>query len=210
MKKSKKYIIGVVIALLVLYFSFDIENLEEHRAKSGKTKFNAEVFANKIWDENLMKIEAPDASVLIKQLNENKQKAFDKYGRKLGIAQTHYFLLQGTGIVQSVEKEYISVLLNNNNDSIKIISDFIFGNAVRDGSGLVDINNFTNMTDFNNVSIELNKKVRKEVVLQLKKSASAGMKIDFAGVAELRKDKDIPISLSIIPIKANLSNDNKQ
>ena len=49
-----------------------------------------------------------------------------------------------------------------------IATEFIFGNAVRDATGLININEFKNTMDFNNVSAELNRIIREKVLPQFK------------------------------------------
>ncbi|WP_347838420.1 DUF2291 family protein [uncultured Draconibacterium sp.] len=206
MKKLFKYILGIVLALVVVYLSFDVQNLQEYQAANLKTEFNAADYALKVWTEKLPEVSknTPEVNNLLEQLNADPEKAFAQFGRKLGIAKTHYFMLQGTGIIVEISNEYIDVVTGLN-DTVQIATAFIFGNAVRDGSGQVEINDFVNMTDFNNVSIELNKLVRSKIISRLTKSAAIGKKIEFAGVAELKIDEEIPAQIKVIPVKAILS-----
>ena len=209
MKKTLTYIVGSIGILLIIFFSLKVENLQEHQAKAPTTIFDASEYANHFWTEKLPQriAEAPDANLLLTKLNENPSMAFSTYGKKLGISKTYYFLFQGNGFIQAIHNEYLSVVLNNTQDTLHIATAFIFGNAVRDGSGSVNIDNFINMTDFNNVSIAINKLVKEKIVPRLKKSATIGKQIEFAGVAELRVDQAIPEILSIIPVKANISDE---
>lgn len=206
MSKTFKYIFGIVAVLLVVYFSLDIENLQEHQAKTTQKAFDATEYANRFWEEGLPKsiAEATPVTTLLKTLEDNPQETFKKYGRKLGISKTDYFMVKGTGVIQSVEDDYLSVSINDNTN-IRIATDFIFGNAVRDGSGQVDINTFLNMTDFNNVSVAIDKLVKEKVVSQLKKTAAIGKQLDFAGAAEIREDKINLDSLRIIPVQVAVS-----
>ena len=96
-------------------------------------------------------------------------------------------------------------LRSMNNTKIHVATDFIFGNAVRDGSGQVDINTFLNMTDFNNVSVAINKLVKGKVVSRLKKAAAPGKQIEFTGAAEIREDQINLDSLRVIPVQAIVS-----
>lgn len=205
MNKIVKYILGFLGTLLVIYLSLNIQNLKDYKAKNNTKSFDATEYANDFWENSLpQSIEsAPEISVLFKNLRENPLKAFEEYGHKLGISSTWYLMLKGKGIIQSVENEYIVVSVDKNT-KIRIATDFIFGNAVRDGSGKVDINEFLNMTDFNNVSVIINKMVKEKIVTPLKKSAAPGKEIDFAGAAEIQEEQINLDSLRIIPVMANI------
>ena len=206
MNKIAKYIVGVLAILLVIYLSLNIQNLEDYSTKNNSKAFDAVIFANDFWEEGLAQsiADAPEIKMLLKYLNENPQEAFEKYGHKLGISNTWYLLLRGKGTIQSVENEYLIVSVDENT-KIRIATDFIFGNAVRDGSGKVDISKFLNMTDFNNVSVILNKMVKEKVVATLRKSAVPGNKIEFAGAAEIQEGQINLDSLRIIPVMTTLS-----
>ncbi|WP_372772642.1 DUF2291 family protein [Mangrovibacterium sp.] len=203
--KIVNYSLVAASVLAVVYFSLNIENLQEYQFRTKTSAFNATEYANQFWTESLPAsiADAPDASLLMTQLNQNPEQAFQRYGKKLGISKTAYFGIKGNGIISSVQEEYIAVVCNR--DTIKIATEFIFGNAVRDGSGQVDIDQFVNMTDFNNVSVAINKLVKEKVITRLKQSAATGKQIDFAGFAELREDENIPEALSIVPVKAIIS-----
>jgi predicted lipoprotein len=88
----------------------------------------------------------------------------------------------------------------------KIATEFVFGNAIRDASGLINLNEFTNTMDFNNVSAEVNKIVRTSVLPSFKTNVKLGSRIQLFGAIELNKEhlsanniEIIPISIKILP-----------
>ncbi|HKJ42437.1 MAG TPA: DUF2291 family protein [Sunxiuqinia sp.] len=206
MNKTFKYIPGIVTVLLVVYFSMDIENLQEHQAKTTKIAFDASEYANRFWEEGLPKsiANATLVTTLIKSMEDDPQATFEKYGKKLGISKTDYFMVKGTGTIQSLKDDYLLVSINDKT-SVRVATDFIFGNAVRDGSGQVDINTFLNMTDFNNVSVAIDKLVKEKIVSRLKKAAAPGKQLEFAGAVEIEEDQINVDSLRIIPVQAIVS-----
>jgi predicted lipoprotein len=208
MTKVIKYGIGILAAILVLYFSLDIQNLEKHRASADTAKFNASDFAAKFWNESLSLCiaEAPLMVDVLKLLNENPQKAFESYGKKLGISKTGYFMVNGKGLIENVEDEFIILALDKNT-KIKIATDFIYGNAVRDGSGKVNINGFLNMTDFNAVSVAINKLVKEKVVARLRKSAAVGKWLEFAGAFEISEENVDISAILILPVSVKISDE---
>jgi predicted lipoprotein len=206
MRKILKYTVGILAAVLLIYLSLDIQNLDKHRASSGPAGFNATIYAAEFWNNSLSLCigRATELSSLLGLLNENPENAFGKYGRKLGISKTHYFMVKGKGIIEKVDAEYVEVNLNDQR-KIKIATDFIFGNAIRDGSGKVNISDFLNMTDFNKVSVAINKLVKEKVVSRLRKYAVVGKTVEFAGAFEI-SEEDMNLSdILIIPVSVKLS-----
>ncbi len=206
MSKVMKFGAGLLAVILVLYYSLDIQSLEKHRAATNATQFNATDFAAKFWDETLSTCiaEAPQMMVVLKILNENPQKAFESYGKKLGISKTDYFMVSGKGLIEHIEDEFI-VLAMDQNTKIKIATDFIYGNAIRDGSGKVNIDDFLNMTDFNAVSVAINRQVKEKVVSRLRKSAAVGKSLEFTGAFEISEENVDLTSLLILPVSVKLS-----
>src|SRR6056297_3178897 len=201
MNKTVKYILWSVAILLLLYFSFDIRNLDEYKSSVKADYFDAEAYINNIWENKMPVIarQAPEISVVLDLLDNNPDKAFSEYGNKLGISETWYFMVKGQGVLGEEDAEAVWIKLADNR-RIRLATAFIFGNAVREGSGVVNINNFVNMTDFNNVSIALNKKVKTEVIPVLKNSLIAGQQISFAGAFEFSEDTGSLSDIRIIPV----------
>lgn len=209
MKKPIKYSLGILAALLVLFLSLDIQKLDDHKAADTSVHFSAKEYAGEFWENELPAVieQAPAVLPLIELLQNDPVRAFQDFGRKLGISKTWYFMTKGEGVIEAVEEENLLVTVNGGFQA-RIATSFIFGNAIRDGSGAVDIDNFLNMTDFNNVSIEINNLVKDNVVPVLKKNVTPGMKLQFAGAFEIKED-DIDVqSIRIIPVSVKLSDGN--
>jgi predicted lipoprotein len=210
MKKTVKYSLGVLTVLIIIFLSLDIQKLDQYKAANTAVEFNAKAYVHDIWQNKLPEVidDAPDITLLFNLLNTNPEKAFEDFGQKLGISKTYYFLAKGKGIVQSIEDEFINIQLEDS-IIIQLATTFIFGNAVREGLGIVDISEFINMTDFNNVSVMLNKTVKDEVVSNLKKSAMPGIPLQFTGAFEINEVSINLNSIRIIPVSVTLS-DGKQ
>jgi predicted lipoprotein len=204
-KKILKYTAVVLAILLVIFLSLDIHRLDSARARPAAEVFKAEAFVEVFWEEHLPARlgEAVPAGTLFRMLEEDPDRAFENYSHKLGISNTHYFFIRGEGFVNSVEEEYITVGLDDNKN-VELETVFIFGNAVRDGSGLVNIDDFENMMDFNLVSVYINRKVKREVADPLRDKASEGMRISFTGAAEINRLDIQTDRLKIIPLKTEL------
>ncbi|MDX1284055.1 MAG: DUF2291 family protein, partial [Draconibacterium sp.] len=180
------------------------------KAVNTTETFDAIVYAANFWEEQIPTIHqsAVEASNFIQLLKNNPNETFEKHGHVLGISKTYYFMLKGNGKISAIDEEYLVVEINEN-QSIQLATDFIFGNAVRDGSGKISIDEFLNMTDFNNVSVAINKLVKKNVVEKLKSEMESGKTIEFVGATEINEENFDINNIRIIPVIANVSNGDK-
>lgn len=205
MNKIIQYGLIVLATLLILFFSLDIQQLDVYNASHSDIAEDAGQYAERFWRTDLPGCidDALELDRFFQMLNTDPQEAF-AYGHQLGISQTHYFVVKGSGTIASVEDEYL--LINASIPlPIQIATAFIFGNAVRDGSGKVNIDDFLNMTEFNDVSIAINQLVKDSVVTALKASAKPGMGISFAGAVEISEEDFPPEAIRIIPLSFSLS-----
>lgn len=143
MNKIFKYAIGIVTAILVIFLSLDIQKLDEVKSARISTDINADDYARNFWEKELPGCieKAMNVNQLITLLKTDSQKAFNEYSHQLGISHTYYFMVKGSGKIISVEEEYL-VVETDEKTIVQIATSFIFGNAVRDGSGRVDIDGF--------------------------------------------------------------------
>jgi len=207
MKRILKYSSWTAAFILVLILSVDI-----HKTGGGGTGINTDTFDPKVYALSFLENDlpavlerAPEADQILKLLVTDKDQALNGFAHVLGISRSYYFLVKGEGNIKSIENEYVTIETKDGN-IIKLATDFIFGNAVRDGSGLVDIDQFLNMTDFNNVSIEINKLIKERVIKGFKEQVRTDMQIRFSGAFEINMD-DLNLSeVIMIPVSLNVQN----
>ena len=114
------------------------------------------------------------------------------------------FLVNGKGVITSIQEDDVQVSMLDSNQSISIATEYIFGNAVRDATGLININEFSNTMDFNNVSAEINKIIRQKVLPSFKSNGKKGNKIEFTGAIELNKEHFNVSHIEVIPIEIKI------
>lgn len=204
-KNSLKYAILLVLITVVAYNSVYFKKLDEVKANAGLTageKFDAATYAQEFWTTKLLPAtpKATDLSTLLTLLKTDQAKAFDAYSHALGIGNIRYFLVKGEGKITAVGDNDVTVLLPSD-ESVKLATEYIFGNAARDASGLIKITEFDNTLDLNNVSAELNTIIRNKVVPPFKASAKSGSAVKFVGAIELNKEHLHLDDLEVIPIK---------
>ncbi|ACT93346.1 DUF2291 domain-containing protein [Dyadobacter fermentans] len=203
MPKPIRYLLYLAVVALLAYNSVYIKKLDE--VKAGAATFNAAGYALDFWDKKLTPglSKAVELSALTSQLKTEKDKAFEQHSHALGIGNIRYFLVKGEGVVADVSENEVSVKLagaSENAGNVRIATEYIFGNAVRDASGAIDINAFTNSMDFNNVSAEINKLIREKVVPPFKSKVKKGDRIAFHGAIELNRAHLQVNDIEIIPI----------
>ncbi len=207
MPKPIRYLLYVAVIALLAYNSVYFKKLDE--VKAGAAAFNAAGYAKDFWDKKLIPglSKAVELGALTTQLNTEKDKAFDQHSHALGIGNIRYFLVKGQGVVTDVSENEVSVKLADASESggnVRIATEYIFGNAVRDASGAIDINAFTNSMDFNNVSAEINKLIREKVVPPFKSKVKKGDRVAFQGAIELNREHLQVNDIEIIPVNLQI------
>jgi predicted lipoprotein len=194
---------GIIAVVSWLMPLFHIVPLHSPQHSSAGAAFDPEVVVEKLWREQLQKpdLQTLDAVRLVKLLRE-KSPAAAELGRRLGLSRTTCYLLAGTGRIVSVTNDSVLIALegNANEPCVAIETGPVFGNAIRDGSGLMDVSAFPNSQDFNAISTALNRRVEEQVLPQLRAKAGAGVRVRFVGGAEV-DDLTSALPLRVVPIR---------
>lgn len=207
MKKLIKYILGFALLLFIGYNSVYFKKLDDKKASATKG-FDAKPYARKYFDSKLLPAlnNAVDINILRGMLLADINKTFDSHSHALGIGNVKYFLIKGEGEITGINENEVTIL--SKTDSAQhvytIAIEFVYGNAIRDASGLISLNEFTNTTDINNVSEEINKIVRNEVLPAFKKTVKKGDTVQFSGAIELNKANINVENIEIIPISLKI------
>ena len=203
--KAAKYIILIVIMATVAYNSVYFKKLDEVNASRSAKQFNAAAYAQTFWTTKLIPNldKAIDITQLTTMLSTNAPKTFDTYSHALGIGNLRYFLVKGKGTIASVNEDDVNILLqpDTSRQILTLATEYIFGNAIRDATGLINVNDFTNTMDFNNVSAELNKIIREKVLPPFKQQGKKGDKVEFTGAIELNKEHLDISKIEVIPVR---------
>jgi len=202
MKKTVKYIIGIAIGIALLMGSVTITPLDEHKAQQSGDTFDAKTFATNLVENEIPKLEALSLQDFLVRLENDREALCTDLGKKLGVSDTYSFLVKGDVVVTEKNDEALLVeTLGENPKKIAVATDFIFGNAVRDASGLVDIGDFQDTMDFNTISIEINNWVREKTVASLKESMPTDTLSLFGAVQVNRKNAALGAIPRAIPIQ---------
>lgn len=207
--KALKYIISVVAIVIIAYNSVYFKKLDEVKAVKAAATFDASKYAQTFWNNKLLPNinRAIDLNQLTTMLSTDTTKTFETYSHALGIGNLRYFLVKGKGEITLINDDDIVVsLLGDTTTYIRTIAtEYVFGNAVRDATGLIDINEFSNTMDFNNVSAELNKIIREKVLPPFKSAVKKGNTIEFVGAIELNKEHLNLQKIEVVPIEIKIA-----
>ena len=205
-KKTLKYLVAVIVVVFLAWNSVYFKKLGEVKA-SAVTQFNAAKYARNYLDKQLLPsaVNATDIDQLLSLLKEKPDSTFKSHAHGLDIGNIRFFMASGKGTVTTVDENDV-YLLTPAKQTIKIATEYIFGNALRDAPGIISIKDFTNTMDLNNVSAEVNKIVRNEVVPPFKSKVKKGSKLTFAGAFELNQAHINLNKIEIIPVSLKITN----
>ncbi len=203
MKKKYVYILAFLIIAFLGYNSVYFKKLSDVK-KAQKESFDFKTYADSIYYKGILKSKKTiDLTTLIASVKSDQQAAFKNYGNRLGIGNSAYFMIKSTGKILDI-KDGIYTIADEKNGIIFIDTKYIFGNALRDASGLVKLTDFKTNAQFNTVSESLNDIVRNEVIPKETKNVKIGDSISFSGAIKLSKKQTLFTDLLIIPSQIKL------
>lgn len=196
---------GLVLAVLCWLFPpFHVVPLQQARKQQQEGAFDAATFAVKFWEKQLLPAtsKAASATEVLSLLARDPDAARKRFGRSLGVSSAVYFFLKGSGQITAIEKESIQIALDGSESKkpVKLFTGLLFGNTVRDACGLLNVSDFPNSQDFNDLSSELNRLVETRVFPDLRQHAAVGKSIRFTGCVELAEGSP-PNVVEIVPVK---------
>lgn len=212
-RRRRGVIVGSTVAAgtaVLLYFLplFHVVPLGSARQRAAGAAFDPVAFVDRFWSERLIPgaTRAVGAAELLAAVQRDRQSARRAHGRSVGLGGVHCYFIAGSGRVVSVEKSCVGLSLRDGQGQVEVSLETgnIFGNAVRDGTGLLNVNDFANSQDFNDVSSELNRRIEQQVLPALRQKAAVGVTVRFVGCAEIT-DEDADLSpLRIVPFIAEV------
>ncbi|MBD3267197.1 DUF2291 family protein [bacterium] len=200
--------VTVVFLLAVagyLFPLFHLHKLDEIERKQAMAQFDPKTFCENFWHHELLPStdQAIPVQALLPLIENEPGRAKEKYSNTIGIGSVYYYYLKGTGYVKSIEEETVGIVLQKGqpNPDIRIMTGKIFGNAIRNGCNLLNVSDFPNSQEFNQISMHLNQIVVDQVLPPFLKNLSTGDRVEFVGCCEIiNEDTDLhPIKL--IPIR---------
>lgn len=187
-----------------LFPPFHLRSLKQVKSDQAGAQFNAKDYVATFWKERLMPSfdQAADAGKVIATIAASPLKAREQFGRTLGISSAYCFYLRGSGRVVSVSDDSIGLSLKSEGDAVDIAVPLglVFGNAVRDGTGLLSSSTFPNAQEFNDISAGLNAIVETQVLPEFQRIAAVGKRMQFVGCVEVGDEEQDLKPLKLVPV----------
>ncbi|MFT3844263.1 MAG: DUF2291 domain-containing protein [Lacibacter sp.] len=207
MNKYIKYSLLLVAVALLAYKSVYFRKLSDKKNIVVST-FNAAEFSKKLWNEKMpAKIDsAVDLLSLIDAVTKNPETAISKQTNALAIGNYRYALVKLNATVSEVKEDEILLIAPSADSVLNVLlaTEFIYGNAVRDASGLVQVKDFPNTSDLNSISEELNKIIRATIIPSFKTSIKKGDKVNVVAAIELNKEHIHWQGLELLPVRLQI------
>jgi predicted lipoprotein len=204
MNKYIKYGLLLAIAGLLGYKSVYFEKLSTKK-NAASAAFDAAAFCKKLLAEQMpAKLDSAVAlTELINAVASNPSAAFNKYSNALAVGNYRYALVKAEGVVTDVKEDevMIDVTAGDSVLHIRVATEFVYGNAVRDASGLVQVKDYPNTADLSSISEALNKIIRTDVLPSFKTAVKKGNNISVVAAVELNKEHIHWQGLELLPVR---------
>ncbi|MEI6193426.1 MAG: DUF2291 family protein, partial [Verrucomicrobiota bacterium] len=129
-------------------------------AEKVAATFNATQFAEDFWTTKLLASldKTVKAEALLPAINSDAAAAKQKFSRSVGLSEGYFYFISGSGRVVAVSDDEVSLAVTDGstNAEVSLQTGLLFGNAVRDGTGLLNASDYPNSQDFNDISAALN------------------------------------------------------
>ena len=208
MKKPFSYLILLAVIALLGYKSVYFRKLSEVQASANEKKIDAASYAKKIWKERMpaRMDSAVDLPVFIHAVGRDKQTALQKFSNALALGNYRYALVKARGLVTAVNKDDVQmqVAMPDSILHVMVATEYVYGNAIRDASKLVELGDFKSTTDLNNVSEEINKIVRSTVVPEFRQNIHSGDSINIVAAIEINKEHVKWSQLELLPVRIQI------
>ncbi len=223
MQKFARFAICAVLACVFLYFFplVRIRKLESAGTPSGDSHSQSDshagarsatsppqidTFIESLWTQRLPEAARKAGTVddLLALAATDVDEARKRFGRQVGLGGPTFFFLRGRGQIESVSEDECRLSIDGRSQQVALEIGILVSNAVRDATGLVNVDDFPSSQDFNRLSSELNKRCESKVIGPIRDQLVVGAMVEFVGCGEVRNNagfdplKLIPIQLTTI------------
>jgi predicted lipoprotein len=213
-KRRTIAIVGVLIVLAIILVMvkppFVIRPLPGRAAPGSQPAQSAAAkFVDPIWASKVLPAvqdKAQDIAKILPEIRADPNSAGQKYGRREATNPYNY-MIKGTGKVIEMHTESqvgtAVVEIPGLNEKVALqIGPVVRGTALRDATGIVSFNQFTNQLDYADVSKEMNARALKAAFANVDPASLAGKTVTFFGAFTF--DPHSKSTVLITPVKIDL------
>jgi predicted lipoprotein len=173
-------------------------------AESAAAKFVDPIWATKVLPT--IQEKAQDISKILPEIRADPNNAGQKYGRREATNPYNY-MVKGTGKVTEMHTESqagtATIEIPGLGEKVALqIGPVVRGTALRDATGAVSFNQFTNQLDYADVSKEMNARALKAAFASVDPNSIAGKTLTFFGAFTFDPHSKSPILIT--PVKIDL------
>jgi predicted lipoprotein len=153
-------------------------------------------YSSKIAPQN--EADATDLATLLNALDDGADPA--QYGHSSGAASAYSFPVTFTGVIGKLNSPVVPITVDGVPSTITVqlqVGPALNGTAIRDATGTISFNQFTNQLQYQEVGTQLNNQVRTLVISGTDFSTLEGKTITVTG-AFLKVN---PALVSVVPVK---------
>lgn len=200
-------LIGAAAALVVIVaavLSTKVLSLDEAAEASQAGAFEPADYAAEHFDEDIVagiEDEAVDLSTLLSDLAGGADEA--DFGHSAGSSSAYSFPVTFTGVAGTPNGSILPVTVDGVPEGTVVqlqIGPAINGTAIRDATGTVNFNDFTNQLEFQQVATEFNTLVKEQVLADVDPTGLPGKTITVTG-AFTRVN---PALVSVVPVSLEI------
>jgi predicted lipoprotein len=201
-------IVVSIVAVGVLSWFFPLFHVVSRaglRAEREQQVFHADDFVEEYWPKKLMPAvaDAENVGLVLAAFHDSPEQARTQFGRSVGIGRSTLFFVRGSGTIAAIDNKQIVVALTEDASGphVALVTGLLFGNTVRDATGLLNGDDFPNSQQFNEISAELNRTIETTVLPPLKERAKVGDAIEFVGCGEVTEVPRDIAPLKLVPLE---------
>jgi predicted lipoprotein len=206
--KIRPGLVGLVVAIIVIViaaFNVKVVGLDEVAAADAAQQFDPAAYAEEHYSTDIapaVEADAIDLATLLADLEGGADEA--DFGNTSGASSAFAFPVTFTGVAGDLTAPVLPVTVDGvpKGTTVQVqVGPAVSGTALRDVTGTVDFNDFTNQLEYQNVANELNNMVKTEVLADFDAAAASGKTITVTG-AFLRVN---PALVSVVPVSIEVA-----
>jgi predicted lipoprotein len=207
---SRVVTLGLLVLLaifLAIKPPFVVRPLADRAGKGAQSGQSAAAkFVDPIWTSKVLPTiqeKAQDLAKILPEIRADSEAAGQKYGRREATNPYNY-MVKGTGKVTEIHNESQAgtaiVEIPTLNEKVTLqIGPVVRGTALRDSTGVVSFNQFSNQLDYADVSKELNSRALKAAFATTDPASLVGKTVTFFGAFTF--DPHSKSSILVTPVK---------
>jgi predicted lipoprotein len=206
-------VLGAVVLLCILFLFKPpfvvrpIPGLKGTGSASQPVENAASKFVDPLWTSKLLPVfdeKAQDIAKVLPEIRADPNAAGEKYGRREATNPYNY-MVKGTGKVTEIntasQAGTATIEIPGLTEKVALqIGPVVRGTALRDSTGLVSFNQFSNQLDYADVSKEMNSRALKTAFAGAPAASLAGKTVTFYGAFTFDPHSKSPILITPVKI----------